>query len=130
MNKVDNFLEKKNWAVVGVSPNKFKFGYKIFKILKDNGYNVYPVNPFYDEVEGIKIYSSLSEIGEDIEVIDFVVPPKATIEYLDEARELGIENLWFQPDTFNDEVIERTKELGMDYINDDCVLKVLTERNK
>lgn len=129
MSNVEKFLENKNWAVVGVSPNKFKFGYKIWSILKKNGYNVYAVNPFYDEVDGEKIYSSLSDIDAEIDVIDIVVPPDSAIDYIEEAGKLGIENIWFQPDTYNDEVINKTEKLNINHINDDCVLKVLTEKS-
>ena len=130
MSNVDKFLKLKNWAVVGVTPDPFKFGYKIWKKLKNEGYNVFAINPFYDEVNGEKIYSNLKDVEEKIDVIDMVVPPKVTIDYLEQAKELGIENIWFQPDTFNDETIEKAESLDMEYIDDDCVLKVLTERKK
>lgn len=128
MTRLDLFLEKKNWAVVGVSPNKFKFGYKIFNILKKNGYNVYPVNPFYDELDGNRIYPSLEDVDGTVDVVSMVVPPEASIDYVRAAGEMGIKNIWFQPDTFNDEIIDLARDLGIEFIDDNCVLKVLMER--
>ena len=45
---------KKLWVVAGVTAKKDRFGYKIWKILKDHSYEAYGVNPNYDEIEGEK----------------------------------------------------------------------------
>lgn len=129
MDQIELFLENKNWAVVGVSPNKFKFGYKIWKTLKKNGYNVFMINPFYDEIEGERVFKNLSEVEETIDVLSIVVPPNTTIDYLKEAIDLGIKNIWFQPDTFNEEILKIGKDSKLNIISDDCVLKVLLQKS-
>lgn len=118
-------LDKKNWAVVGATPNKNKFGYKIWKKLIEHGYNTYGVNPNYDSIDGARIYKSLKDIEGQIDVIDVVVPPKVTLNLLDEAKELGIEYMWFQPGTFDEEVIKKAQNLGFKFLDDDCVLATL-----
>ena len=123
-------LEKKNWAVVGATPDKDKFGYKIWKKLIEHDYNTYGVNPKYDSIEDLKIYDSLKDIGKEIDVIDVVVPPKITLNLLDEAKELGIEYIWFQPGTFNGEVIRKAKNLDLKISYDDCVLATLIKLEK
>ncbi|WMM26987.1 CoA-binding protein [Tissierella sp. MB52-C2] len=120
-------LKKKTWAVAGVTEKQDKFGYKIWKILKENNYETYGVNPNYDEIEGDKIYHSVKDIPKKVEVLDMVVPPKIAIPTLEEAKEVGIEYIWFQPGTYNDEVIEKAKELGFKILYNDCVYKVLRE---
>ena len=96
----EEMLNKKVWAVVGATPNEEKFGYKIWKILLDHGYETYGVNPNYDFIHDERVYPSLKEVPAKVEVVDLVVPPKVTLGVLDEAKELGIEYLWFQPGTF------------------------------
>lgn len=118
-------LDKKNWAVVGATPNKNKFGYKIWKKLIEHEYNTYGVNPNYDSIDGARIYKSLKDIEGQIDVIDVVVPPKVTLNLLDEAKELGIEYIWFQPGTFDEEVIKKAQNLGFKFLDDDCVLATL-----
>lgn len=54
-----------------------------------------------------------------------VVSPKIAIPTLEEASAAGIEYIWFQPGTYNDEVIEKAKELGFKILYDDCVYKEL-----
>ncbi|MBU5427055.1 CoA-binding protein [Tissierella pigra] len=121
----EEMLQKKTWAVAGVTAKKDKFGYKIWKILKENNYETYGINPNYDEIEGDKIYHSVKDLPKKIEVLDMVVPPKIAISTLDEAKEADIEYIWFQPGTYNDEVIEKAKELGFKILYDDCVYKEL-----
>jgi predicted CoA-binding protein len=53
---IKEMLEMKTWAVVGASENKEKFGWKIYKKLKDKGYKVFPVSPNYETIDGDKCY--------------------------------------------------------------------------
>ena len=123
----EEMLKKKTWAVAGVTEKQDKFGYKIWKILKENNYETYGVNPNYDEIEGDKIYHSVKDLPKKVEVLDMVVSPKIAIPTLEEAKEAGIEYIWFQPGTYNDEVIEKAEELGFKILYNDCVYKVLRE---
>ncbi|MCF6466482.1 CoA-binding protein [Clostridium sp. Cult2] len=123
----EEMLNKKVWAVVGATPNKEKYGYKIWKKLLDHGYETYGINPNYDFIDNKKVYSNLKEVPKKVEVIDLVVPPKISLNVLEEAKELGIDYIWFQPGTYNDGVIEKAKDLGFKILYDDCVLATLIE---
>lgn len=117
-------LEKKIWAVIGVTTKKERFGYKIWKILLDNNYEVYAINPKYDEIDGKKCYHSLTELPVKPEVVDFVVAPPVTLKAIYEAKEIGIKYLWFQPGTWNEDVLEKADSLGMIHV-EDCVYAIL-----
>ncbi|MDX9918096.1 MAG: CoA-binding protein [Gudongella sp.] len=123
----NEMMELKKWVVVGVSGNKDKYGYKIWKTLRENGYTTYGVSPNYDELEGEKIYHKLSELPEKVDIIDMVVPPRVSINILDEAKEAGIEYIFFQPGTYNKEVVAKAEELGLKFLIDDCVYATLKE---
>lgn len=118
---VQKMLEMKTWAVVGASENKEKFGWKIFKKLKDRGYKVYPISPNYETIDGDKCYKNLTELPEKPEVIDMVIAPKYGINTIKEASELGIQNIWLQPGTYNDELLSLIKEEGLNSVQA-CVL--------
>jgi len=120
----EKMLEKKCWAVVGANEDPEKFGNKIFRKLISRGYKVYPVNPKYETIEGIPCYKDLSSIPEKPEVIDMVVSPKRGRPILEEAAQLGIRNIWFQPGTYDDELIEFAKSKGLTYVLG-CVLVAL-----
>lgn len=127
MDKVNKMVELKNWAVVGARDDESTFGYKIPMRMIEHGYNVFMVNPKLDEIEGHRVYKKLSDIEEKIDVVDVVVNPKVAISVLDEAKELGIENIFFQPGTFTAETLEYTDKLGLNYVTN-CIYKILGEK--
>ncbi len=49
---ISDFVNRRIWAVVGASQDQSKFGYRIFRSLRDAGYIVYPVNPRGGTLEG------------------------------------------------------------------------------
>lgn len=118
-------LNKKVWAVVGATSNKEKFGYKIYKKLKDRGYQVYPINPGYDEIDGDKCYKSISELPVKPDCVDIVVSPKISNKVVEEIVDEGIEYVWFQPGTFTEETIELAETKGLKFVYYDCVLVAL-----
>lgn len=121
----EEMLNKKVWVVAGVTEKKDRFGYKIWKTLKEYDYETYGINPNYNEIEGEKIYHSVKDLPKKVDVLDMVVPPKIAIPTLEEAKEAGIEYIWFQPGTYNDEVLEKARELGLKILYDDCVYATL-----
>ena len=125
-NKKD-MLAKKVWAVVGVTPDQQKFGYKIYKILKDKGYEVYGINPRYDEVDGEKLYNNLTELPVKPDCVDMVVNPRVGKPIIDEAASLGIEYIWLQPGTFDEDTIEQVENKELKYVYYDCVLAELSK---
>jgi hypothetical protein len=124
----DELLDQyKNWAVVGVTPDEEKYGYKIFHKLKDHGYNVYGINPKYEEVDGIKLYKSLSELPEKVDVVNFVVNPKVGMGVVEECAKLGIQHIWLQPGTISDELLGLAEEKEIEAVQA-CVLVALSYR--
>lgn len=126
----EEMLGKKVWAVAGATAKKDKFGYKIWKKLKQHDYETYGINPNYDEIEGDKAYHSVADLPKKVDVLDMVLPPKISINTLDEAKEAGIEYIWFQPGTYNDAVLAKAKDLGFKILYDDCVLATLIKLEK
>ena len=124
MDKLNKMVEQKNWAVVGARSDESTFGYKIPMRMLEHGYNVYMVNPKLDEIEGHRVYKKLSDIEEKIDVVDVVVNPKVAISVLDEAKAMGIENIFFQPGTYKDETLEYADKLGLNYVTN-CIYKIL-----
>ena len=94
-NSIKEFLNKKNiFAVVGVSENPKKYGYKVYQNLKKAGYKVYLINPNTDKISGDKCYSKLSGLPIIPNVVNIVVPPKITEEIVKECKKLGINKIW------------------------------------
>ena len=119
---VNNFLKNKSIAVVGVSRDKKKFGYAVYKGLKDKGYKVVAVNPNINEVDSEKCYPTLSSISEKVDGVLLVVPPQQSEKVVKEAREKGIESIWFQPGSSSNEAVKFCVENDMLVVKDECNL--------
>jgi uncharacterized protein len=103
---IKEMLDKKVWAVIGATPNTEKTANHILHMLIDHGYEVYAVNPNYEEIEpGIKCYKSILDLPVVPECIDFVIPPKVSLENLKALDSAKTPYVWLQPGTFDDEVV-------------------------
>lgn len=102
-----------HFAVIGVSQNKDKYGYKIFHRLKERGYDVYGISPVYDHVDENRLYATLEDVEHPIDVVVFVVNKKYAYDYIDEMIGLGIHYAWMQPNTYDDELLEYMKNVGI-----------------
>jgi len=120
----EKMLEKKIWAVVGANQDTEKFGNIIYRKLKTRGYEVYAVNPMYESIDGDKCYKDLSSLPVIPEVIDMVVSPKRGKAVIEEAAKLGINYIWLQPGTHDDELQKQIKKLGLQSVQA-CVLVAL-----
>lgn len=118
---IQNALELKKWAVVGATDNPEKYGYKIFRRLKQMGYEVFPVNPNYETLMGEKCYPNLSSLPEVPEVINMVVSPRHGYKVVEEAATLGIKHIWLQPGTVDSEILRLIQDNNMEAI-EACVL--------
>jgi predicted CoA-binding protein len=110
---IKEFMAQKRFAIVGASDNPQKYGNQILKNLKSRGYEVYPVNPRLKALEGTTCYASLADIPVKVDVVDFVVPPKATEEVLCECKKLGLDRIWLQPGSESDAAIAYCRENEM-----------------
>lgn len=124
---IQGFLESEVFAVVGVSPNQEKYGYRVFQDLKSAGYRVYAVNPRYDSIEGETCYGSLGSLPEKPDVVEFVCPPPVTEEMVRELPSLGIAKAWIQPGAESPEAVNYCLENGIDVLHDVCIM---VERRK
>ena len=125
------FLKEKNiFAVVGASRDPRKYGYQVYKDLKNAGYEVYPVNPNAREILGDKCYPSLESLPVTPDVVDLVVPPKITEVVVKTCKKLGIKKVWMQPGSESEMAINFCRKNGMDVIHGVCVMVERRSRQK
>lgn len=113
MNPKDILNKYYHFAVIGVSQNKEKYGYKIYHRLKTRNYDVYGVSPKYTCVDNDSLYSSLEAINHPIDVVVFVINKKHAYHYIDEMSALGIRYAWMQPNTYDDQLLDYMKSQGI-----------------
>lgn len=108
-------------AVVGASKNVDKYGFKILKHLRDIGVDVVPVNPKEDFILDLLVVNSIDDLDTST-VLAFVVPPSVTFEIVKKAVNLGFKKFWFQPGSFNDEIISFCDSSGVEFSAGVCLL--------
>ena len=93
-NMVKDFLSQKKIAVVGVS-DKRETGCNLnYKKFKDNGYQVFAVNPRISTFEGDACYPDLKSIPEKVDAVFILASPKVTEQIVDQCVELGVKHVW------------------------------------
>ena len=89
------FLALKRIAVTGVSRSPRDHGSNsVYRRLRDRGYEVFPVNPNAEEVEGAHSYPDLRSIPGGVEAVVIATAPDKADGTMRECAELGIKHVW------------------------------------
>ena len=85
-------FEPESLAIVGVSDNPLKWGYRILFNTREGGYNgrLYGVNPNYQELMDVPCYPSVAELPEAVDLALVVVPPPAVPGVLRDCAAKGV----------------------------------------
>jgi acetyltransferase len=75
------FFEPRSVAVVGASPKNLG-GFVVKNLVAGFDGKIYPVNPNYQNLEGIACYPSIDEICQDVDLVIVLVPAKVVPEVL------------------------------------------------
>lgn len=121
------FLAHKRVAVTGVSRSAKDHGSNtIFKRLRDRGYDVVPVNPNADEVEGTACYHDLTSIPGGVEAVVIATAPDKADDTMRECAELGITQVWMHhgpgPSSVSTAATQYGRAHGITVIDGGCPL--------
>lgn len=119
---IDEAIQQRVWTVVGASTSPGKWGYRVYQALRTSGYTVYPINPRATEIDGEPCYARLAALPQRPHVVNVVLPPKLGLHIVDEAAELGIPYIWFQPGSESAENVDRARKLGLKAIAQACAI--------
>jgi predicted CoA-binding protein len=109
-------------AVVGMSKNSSKAAHYVPKYLADNGYNITPVNPTTDKILEKKCYSSISEVNEEIDIIDIFRPSDQVLPIIQEAIKKKPKVIWLQEGIHNSEAEALATQAGIQVVFNRCML--------
>ena len=102
----------KTVAVIGASRSRHKFGNKAVRAFLRRGYNVLPINPTENKIEGLQVYKSVLDVPIGIDLATVYVPSKIGKKIISEIVAKGIPELWLNPGADGDSVIKQAKALG------------------
>ena len=117
------FDEVKTIALVGTSPRgETRASWRVMRYLQNEGYKVYPVNPdaVGQEIHGEKVYASVSDLPEKVDMVDIFRLPWKVPPVVDEAIELGVPYIWMQLKVINEEYAAKAEAAGATVIMDRC----------
>jgi len=113
--------ESKTIAVVGASPKPWRDSGAIAEYLGTKGYSVFPVNPQYQEVLGMKCYPDLKSVPEKIDIVDIFRNPDDVEPIIDEAIAVGAKSVWMQLGVVNQAAAEKAEQAGLNVVMDLCI---------
>ncbi len=119
---VNDFLAQRSLAVVGVSRGGKKFGNMAYRELKGKGYQLYPVHPEAEALDGDKCYASLSALPERSGGVLIIVPPTQTEEVVRDAAAAKIPRVWMQQGTESESAVRFCEEHGISVVAGECIL--------
>jgi predicted CoA-binding protein len=123
----DSYLRKilretKTIAMVGLSANWNRPSFFAAKYLLDRGYKVLPVNPAAagQEILGQKVYGSLDELPQKVDMVDIFRNSEAAGPITDEAIKHGAKVVWMQIGVVNEAAAKRAEDAGLKVVMNRC----------
>ncbi|GAA0740447.1 CoA-binding protein [Dactylosporangium roseum] len=108
-------------AVVGASRDHTKTAHSVPLSIQRHGWRVIPVNPFTDEIFGVKAYRTLADIPEPVDVVNVFRPSEDATQVVKEALAIGAPAIWLQQDIFSPEGRALAEAAGVDFLEDTCI---------
>jgi predicted CoA-binding protein len=92
------------------------------KYLKAKGFRVIPINPAQTgkEILGEKVYASLADIKENVDIVDIFRNSEAALPLTREAIDIGAKVVWMQLGVRNDEAARLAEEAGLKVVMNRC----------
>jgi uncharacterized protein len=124
-----DFLRHRRLAVAGVSRTGSNPANLIYRRLRREGYQVFPVNPGASEVEGDPCHPSVGRIPQGVEGVVIATPPEAAGEVVRDCVGAGVTRLWihrsFGAGSVSREAVEMCEAHGISVIAGGCTMMFL-----
>jgi acyl-CoA synthetase (NDP forming) len=91
---LDSFFAPDSIALIGASRDQEKIPGRLLSMLRKNEYpgKLYPINPNYPDIDGLKCYKTISEVGAPIDLAVVIIPARAVIGALEECAAARVKN--------------------------------------
>ena len=116
----DLLNDTKTIALVGASPDPERASHAVMRYMIDRGYRVFPVNPTETEILGMKVYPSLKDIPEPVDMVDIFRRSELAGAVCVEAIAIGAKSVWLQLRVIDEEAAKRCEAAGLKVVMDRC----------
>ena len=120
---IKKIFQMKTIAVVGMSPKPERPSHYVSMYMKEQGYDIIPVNPGHDVIAGMKSYPYLLDIPNTIDVVDVFRRSEYVLPIAESAVTVGAKALWLQDGVINEDGAALAEKAGLLVVMDDCMLR-------
>ena len=133
MTTLKEIMSPKSIAIVGASDDKVRIGGRPLAHMIEQKFSggIFPINPNRDTVQGIKAYSSLLDVKEDLDFVLIAVPSKIVVPILEQAVEKkaktalifssGFSEIGGQGEIYQSQIKKISKDSGLRVIGPNCL---------
>src|ERR1700688_942209 len=91
---LDSFFAPASIALIGASRDLEKIPGRLLSMLRKNGFpgSIYPINPNYGDIDGLKCYPSIADVGQPIDLAIVIIPARAVFGALEQCAAVGVRN--------------------------------------
>jgi acyl-CoA synthetase (NDP forming) len=91
---LDTFFSPSSIAIIGASRDPVKIPGLLLAFLRKNQFDgeIFPVNPNYPDIDGLKCYASVAAIGRPIDLAIVIIPARAVLGALQECAAVGVKH--------------------------------------
>jgi predicted CoA-binding protein len=111
-------------AVVGASRDPRKTAHSVPLAIQRRGWTIIPVNPFAEEIFGVKAYRSLADIPGPVDFVNVFRPSRDATQVVKDAIAIGAPAVWLQQAIVSPEGRALAEAAGVDYVEDTCIAVV------
>ena len=113
-------------AVIGASDQDGKIGNSVMKNLVNGGFEgeIYPVNPKASEILGKKVYATVEDLPDGVDVAVFCIPAKFVVDTIAQVGDKGIATAILIPSGFSEtgevelqqQLVKTAREHGVRFV--------------
>src|SRR6202165_1170592 len=91
---LDSFFSPDSIALIGASRDLEKIPGRLLSMLRKNEFpgSIYPINPNYGDIDGLKCYPSIAAVGQPIDLAIVIIPARAVLGALEQCAAVGGKN--------------------------------------
>jgi acyl-CoA synthetase (NDP forming) len=91
---LDSFFAPASIALIGASRDLEKIPGRLLSMLRKNEFpgKIYPVNPNYGDIDGLKCFATIAEVGQPIDLAIVIIPARAVLGALQQCAAAGVKN--------------------------------------
>jgi acetyltransferase len=91
---LDSFFAPDSIALIGASRDHEKIPGRLLSMLRKNDYpgKLYPINPNYADIDGLKCYKSIADVRAPIDLAIIIIPARAVLGALEQCAAVGAKN--------------------------------------